>query len=106
MTQPSPEREPLEAEREPPPKEPEGPGGELSPPPEEAPREIHAHVQPLLLRPLEAAAALTIGKRKLWELTNCGEIPHVRIGRMVRYHQDDLEEWVQQKRRDRQKRGG
>ena len=42
----------------------------------------------------EAATLLAIGSRKLWELTNCGEIPHVRIGRAIRYDVADLEQWI------------
>ena len=52
----------------------------------------------LLLSAREAAAALSIGRRKLWELTNRGEIPCVRIGRAVRYDPRDLLGWI-----DRQK---
>lgn len=50
----------------------------------------------LLLKPKEAAAALSIGQRKLWELTNCGEIPSIRIGRQLRYDVDALREWIAQ----------
>ena len=32
------------------------------------------------LRPKEAAQALGISERLLWIKTNCGEIPHCRIG--------------------------
>ena len=49
---------------------------------------------PILLRPPEAAMLLAISPRKLWELTNCGEIPCLRIGRAVRYAVDDLQQWV------------
>ncbi len=40
---------------------------------------------PLALRPREAAAAMGIGRRKLWEITaaRTGGIPHVRVGRSV-----------------------
>ena len=103
MTQPSSEEDPVQAEREPSPSGSEGPGGEPSSPPEEAPISLPANVQPLLLRPPQAAVVLTISERKLWELAACNEIPHVRIGRAVRYHYDDLEEWVERKRRDRRK---
>lgn len=41
-----------------------------------------------------AAAELAISSRKLWQLTASGEVPHVRIGRAVRYSLDDLREWV------------
>ena len=105
MTQSSSESEPMKADREPPPNGPENPGGETSSSPGEAPNSPPAHVQPLLLRAPQAAVVLTISERKLWELAACNEIPHVRIGRAVRYHYDDLEEWVEQKRRDRRKRG-
>jgi excisionase family DNA binding protein len=49
---------------------------------------------PLALRPKEAAKALGIGTRLLWEMTNRGEIPCVRIGRCVTYPVDLLREWL------------
>ena len=55
----------------------------------------------LLMKAKEAAALLAISTRKLWEITNCGKIPHVRIGRSVRYDPDDLRAWI-----DRRKRKG
>lgn len=54
---------------------------------------------PLALRPREAAAALGIGRRKLWELTNRGLIPHLRIGRAVVYPRAQLEEWLAERAR-------
>lgn len=55
------------------------------------------------MRPLVSAKGATtllaIGSRKLWELTNCGEIPHVRIGRAIRYDPDDLDEWIRLRKR-------
>ena len=48
----------------------------------------------LLLRPAEAAEALAVSPRKLWELTNRGVIPSVRIGRCVRYDPGDLRRWI------------
>ncbi len=44
----------------------------------------------LLLNTRDAAKALSIGLRKLWSLTDCGEIPCVRIGRRVLYDPRDL----------------
>jgi excisionase family DNA binding protein len=44
----------------------------------------------LLLKPAQAAEVLAISARKLWSLTASGEIPHVRIGRCVRYNLADL----------------
>lgn len=51
-------------------------------------------LEPILLRPNEAAEILAISARKLWELTNCGEIPCLRIGRSVRYSVEKLMQWV------------
>ena len=53
---------------------------------------------PLLLKSQEAAETLAISPRKLWELTNCGEIPCVRIGRAVRYSVEDLQQWIRGKK--------
>ena len=52
----------------------------------------------LLLRPREAAAALSISERLLWTLTNTGEIPAVRINRSVRYDPQDLARWIETKK--------
>ena len=50
----------------------------------------------LALRPKEAAQALGISERLLWAKTNCGEIPHCRIGRAIVYPVDLLREWLAQ----------
>ena len=42
----------------------------------------------------DAARALAISERKLWQLTKDGIIPHVKIGRSVRYPADKLREWL------------
>jgi len=52
----------------------------------------------LLLRPPEAANALSISPRKLWGLTNRGEIKAVRCGRLVRYDPADLRAWIELKK--------
>ena len=50
---------------------------------------------PLALRPREAAAALGIGQRKLWQLTQPrGPIPCVRVGAAVLYPRGLLEAWL------------
>jgi len=51
-------------------------------------------VRPRLFRTAEAHAYLGIGARTLWTLTNSGQIPHVRIGRSVRYDLGDLDAWI------------
>jgi len=53
---------------------------------------------PLALRPREAAKALGISPRLLWQLTKDGQIPCVRIGdgkrRTVLYPLADLQAWL------------
>ena len=48
----------------------------------------------LALRPREAAKALGISERLLWEHTERGEIPHIRLGRAVLYSVDSLRDWL------------
>lgn len=47
--------------------------------------------EPLLLTPAEAAKLLAISPRKLWTMTDLGEVPCVRLGHSVRYLRDDLQ---------------
>jgi len=54
------------------------------------------------LRRREAAKLLGIGERKLWELTNRGEVPHVRLGRAVVYPVAELERWLSDQCRSNQ----
>ena len=56
---------------------------------------------PLLLTPRQAAECLSISPRKLWAMTATREIPHIRVGRCVRYPIDDLKHWIEE-----QKKGG
>jgi excisionase family DNA binding protein len=49
----------------------------------------------------EAAEALGISQRKLWGMTDSREIPHVRLGRCLRYPVNELEQWI-----DENKKGG
>jgi excisionase family DNA binding protein len=55
----------------------------------------------LLLTPREAAAALSISERTLWELTRQGVVPCVRLRRSVRYDVDDLRALVAAKKCNR-----
>ena len=57
--------------------------------------------RPLLLTPRQAAEALQISERKLWSMKASGEIPHVLLGRSVRYPRADLQQWI-----DERKTGG
>lgn len=74
------------------------------PPPPTAPSQPSRSADPrarLLLTELEAAKALSISPRTLWTLRNNGDIPHVRLGRAVRYDPDDLATWVKDRRTTR-----
>ena len=54
----------------------------------------------LALRPAQAAKALGISPRHLWQLTKNGVVPHVRIGhgkrQTVLYSVDALKAWLAQ----------
>jgi excisionase family DNA binding protein len=52
----------------------------------------------LLLTPNEAARSLSICPRTLWTLTHEGQIPFVRIGRLVRYSPGDLQAWIEKQK--------
>lgn len=54
--------------------------------------------QALLLKPVDAAASLSISPRTLWTLTDRGEIRCIRIGRAVRYDPRDLSAWIARKK--------
>lgn len=57
----------------------------------------------LAYRAPAAAKALGIGVRLLWEKTNSGEIPCVRIGRTVVYPVHMLREWLTQRAMESQR---
>lgn len=48
----------------------------------------------LLLRPIEAAEAIGVGRSKVYELLASGELPSVRIGCSVRVPVDSLRAWI------------
>lgn len=62
---------------------------------------MHDVSSTLALRPREAAKALGISPRLLWQLTKDGRIPCVRIGglkrRTVLYPLADLQAWLSHK---------
>ncbi len=53
----------------------------------------------LLLTSVAASKALSISSRKLWSMTASGEIPHVRLGRCVRYPIKDLQRWIEEQKK-------
>lgn len=48
----------------------------------------------MLLRTSEAAEQLAISESQLYKLTKAGDIPCVRVGRLVRYSSVALQEWI------------
>ena len=56
--------------------------------------------KPKLLSAREAAKALAMSERTLWQLTvPRGPIRVVRVGRAVRYAHEDLDEWIRRTKR-------
>lgn len=53
----------------------------------------------LLITAAEAARRLAISERKLWALTASRMIPHVRVGRAVRYRPQALSDWIDENER-------
>ena len=51
-------------------------------------------VQPAALSTREAAAYLAISTVTLARLTKAGELPHLRIGRAIRYRREDLDNFL------------
>lgn len=49
-----------------------------------------------LLTVREAAKRLTISAKKLYRMAASDRVPHVRLGRSVRFRREDLERWIQQ----------
>ncbi|MCP3913992.1 MAG: helix-turn-helix domain-containing protein [bacterium] len=52
-----------------------------------------------LLKPDAVADLLGISPRKLWTITNQGDLPCIRIGRCLRYDEQDVAEWIERKKR-------
>ena len=53
-------------------------------------------LEPLLVRPLEAAQLIGVGRTKIYELLGTGALPVVRIGGSVRVPLDALKRWIDQ----------
>ena len=51
-----------------------------------------------LLTVEQAAKILTISQRHLWDLTNRGELPAIKIGRSVSYSSKDIAEFIARRR--------
>ena len=55
----------------------------------------------LLLRPVEAAEAIGIGRSKVYELLASGELPSIRIGGSVRVPVAALHAWIERQLAER-----
>ncbi|HBR19443.1 MAG TPA: hypothetical protein DD726_04430 [Phycisphaerales bacterium] len=55
--------------------------------------------KPLLLTVNEAAKALCISARTLWQITKEGKIRSIRINRLVRYDPQDLVAYIEQQKK-------
>lgn len=51
-------------------------------------------MEPLALRPKEAAKLLQVSPRTLWAWTRQGLLPYVKIGRTVLYPMASLQRWL------------
>lgn len=59
----------------------------------------------LLLRPIEAAEAIGVGRSKVYELLASGELPSIRVGASVRVPVDALRAWIERKTSERTEGG-
>lgn len=53
-----------------------------------------------LLTARQTAKLLRISERTLWSLTNAKRIPHLRIGRALRFDLRDTDTWIQSRKRE------
>jgi len=51
----------------------------------------------ITLRPRDAARALGVCERVLWQMTKEEDIPHFRVGRLVLYPVAELTKWAGQR---------
>ncbi len=56
-------------------------------------------MEKLLLRPVEAAEMLGVGRSTIYELLSNGTIPRVQLGHSVRIPADGLKAWVRERSR-------
>jgi len=68
------------------------------------PREIKPQTICLAMRAKEAAAAIGISERTLWELTDKGEILCVQLDYAVIYPVDSLQDWLKRRSQVKVKR--
>jgi len=62
-------------------------------------------LQPLALRPRQAARLLGVCERTLANWTRQGSVPYIKLGRAVLYPVDLLQDWLRQKAARQQGQG-
>jgi excisionase family DNA binding protein len=62
-------------------------------------------VEATLLRPEEVANVLRIGRTRTFDLLGSGELPVLRIGRVVRVLKADLDRWIAEHTTGREPQG-
>lgn len=55
---------------------------------------MKSHPQPIALRVADAARAVSLSERTVWELVHRGDIPSRRVGRAVLIPVDSLQQWA------------
>jgi excisionase family DNA binding protein len=55
-------------------------------------------MEKLLLRPIEAADAIGVGRSQIYQLLKSGQLPSVRIGKSVRVPVNSLRDWIERNR--------
>ena len=59
--------------------------------------ESKAQLQPLLLKPAEAAQLLNVGVSTVYDLAAKGMLPSIKIGKSVRIPKAELEAWLRER---------
>ena len=54
-------------------------------------------MEPLLIKPGEAAELLGVSRSTIYQLLGSGEVPSVRVGKLLRVPAAALEQWVRER---------
>jgi len=57
-------------------------------------------MEKLLLRPMEAANIIGVGRTRMYEMIASGEIPAIHLGRSIRIPTNKLRQWVEDKQQE------
>jgi|CXWL01.1.fsa_nt_gi excisionase family DNA binding protein len=52
-----------------------------------------------LLKPEEVAAMLNVEKSTIYSWTHLKKIPHVKMGRLLRFREHEIKEWLDKRNR-------